>query len=773
MITISWSNLFNIYTEPLSFYQIIPDASIENTRKIENIVNGLYSIYKPISERIRFKDKKFHYQTKPLISYLILFTCDKISFHIGIPHTFTSFICQRYSTVFPNVTMLDCNDPLEQFDVNKTMQFNFVQKEEYFKSLLTDFRHSAPLPSLLATSKDIQDNDKILFEIILDPIDPSWKFTAEEMNKRYRKGQVFEKPKSVLEAVFLFFIKIIDSIFVAFDGLFEINKNEESKKLQKVHFSSHTNQKINYDGFNGFIRVLSQSDSTVKQNQFAKSVLVSLQDLTDDNELIISKKFNPKTLERKIPYFYKNIYSIKEIAIMLQLPESYLQKDYPILESIQIREINLPKELFQGGIPIGDVKYKGQVQEVSWNTKDSDVATLPIAIFGSQGSGKSEYEINYAIGALEKGQSVFVLDGIKNCEMSDKILNYLPDNFPDNKIVILDFSNIEYVVPLGWNEVKVQNLKKQSDKFLVSNHMVQQLILFLDSLVDDNAQKLSPRMKRYLNAVGLLIFSLPDTNFMDVLNCLTNYDERHKFIKQSGLSKEHKIVKELVTLDKGKDTNYSDIKGIVDRIDLLLGDYILYNLFSTKINDKINFKYFANNGYAVFCKMPQSKLSDGTIDSIMTFLISKVWLAHLMRSEDTPPYKISNVIIDEIHRYPTARKTLDKIREGRKYGLRYVFSAHKPGDFKDLLSTLKSSGSSYMLFNTSKENLRYFEEELLPFTIYDCMETKKYHSKVICNFNKEYCTFDAKVVSPIDMIRKRIDRDYLVQKCVETYGVKV
>lgn len=772
MQKISWSNFFNIYTEPLEFYQIIPDATLKNSRKIESIINAFHATKKPLIERINFKNNKVYYQKKNYISYSILFTLQKIAFYIGIPSSYSSFITQRYQTVFPETTLLQTHDPLTNFNTKNIIQFNIIQDGHFFKSLHTDFRSLAPLPSLLAISKDIQEDDKILFEILIDPLDHSWKYEAEEMLK---KGYEQEKPKNIVEYIIFFFIRIVENILSIFDNIFEIKtKDKEGVKLSnKVIYSSHTNQKISYDGFNCLIRVLSESNSIVRCEQFGKNIITALRDIADDQELIIQKKFKPKTLERKIPIFSKNIFSTKELAILIQLPEEFLQREYSIIESIQIREIKLPEQLFQDGIILGEVKYKGKLHQVTWNIKDPDVATLPIAIFGFQGSGKTEYEINYAISAIEHNQSLFVLDGIKNGELSDKILNYLPSDFPEEKIVILDFSNIDYIVPLDWNEVKIQNLKRQSDKFLVSNHLVQKLILFLDSLVDDSTQKLTPRMRRYLNAAGLLVFSLPNTTLMDVLNCLVDYEVRQNFIKESGLSEDNKIIKELLTLNKGKDTNYNDIKGIVDRLDLLLGDYILNTTFSTKnIKNNINFKYFADNGYAIFCKMPQSKLSDGTIDSLMTFLMSKIWLAHLMRSEDNPPYRITNVIVDEIHRYPTARKILDNIRETRKYGLRYVFSAHKPGDFKDLLFTLKSAGCSYMLFNTNKENLQFFEEELLPFTIKECMETRKYHAKCIVNFNKEYCTFDAKIIPPVDTFRKKTDRSYLTYKCQQIYGIK-
>ena len=764
---------FKVESDENSYIQIIPDISIENGLKNIKLVQSIYStIYKSLFERIKYANKKIIYTKRQYVSYFMVFQQDKISFHMSLPSLTENFISNRYYHTFPNITLLSCDNPLNILDLSKTMQFNFIQKEENFKSITADMRSENPIPGLLSISKDIKENDIVIFEIILDCLDLYTKEILENQRLKYVKSNNKIPTKTIADKVFSIIPFTLDTIFAVFDVLLSMKIDDDTNTI-KPTFSSYTNQKVNYDLFNGVIRVFVQSDDLVKRDQIGKSIEVCLRDIAGDNEIIIGKKLQPQNTLRKIPKFTKNIYSAKEIAALMQLPTGYYQKEYSLIQSIDTKEMNLPKQLFQDGIKIGEVKFKGNKTVVSWNIKDFDVSTLPIALFGMQGSGKSEYQINHAIQAIEKGQSIFILDGIKNCEMSHKILNYLPKDFPKEKIIILDFSNTEYIIPLNWNEIIVQNLNT-SNKLYISNHLTQQLILFLDSLVDENTQKLSPRMKRYLTSAGLLVFSLPDTTIMDVLNCLIDYDIRHKFIKQSKLSKDSKIIKELLMLDKnGNDTNFNDIKGIIDRLDLLLGDFVLNNIFSTKSNSNINFKHYADNGYAVFCLMPQSWLSDGTIDSLITFLMSKIWLAHLMRGEDTPPYRVTNVVVDEIHRYSSARKMLDNIREMRKYGLKYIISAHKPGDFKEILSTLKSAGSSYMLFNTSKENLKFFEEELQPFTIQECLETKKYHAKCIVNYDKQYCVFDSKIIPPADTTRERVDRSKLISECQQKYGVRV
>ena len=126
------------------------------------------------------------------------------------------------------------------------------------------------------------------------------------------------------------------------------------------------------------------------------------------------------------------------------------------------------------------------------------------------------------------------------------------------------------------------------------------------------------------------------------------------------------------------------------------------------------------------------------------------------------------VLVDEVHR--TSLK-FENIREMRKYGLEYVFSAHQPSDFKYILPTLKSAGCSFTLLTTTKENISYFETEIKPYTIEEVLGLKKYHGLSICNYDKQYIAFE--IVLP-DVYKKDryIDRSHLGEICAKKYGVR-
>jgi len=791
-----WLNkIIKIEHDPLSFIQIIPHYNIINGRKIDNIVDGLHSMEKSIFERVSldWENKKIIYETEKRFTYGIVIEHNKASFYLSVPSQWQNWICQRiYSTHTSSVTTLqNQEDYLNYFDENYTLEWKLKPKYKGFKSFITDYRENTPIPSILSCQKDLRPGDKILLELNCKPIDDMWKETFIKLQSDFRKGRTEGLNKNFsLFILFDLIMYVVDIIMKFIEMLLEMGdkENTEDKYIEdrvarvENKLESHSLQKVNYNGFATKIRILSQSTDPVRQEMMAKTMFNALKDIAEgaDNEfIIISKKKNQIHRPKIILNFNSHIFSTKELGQIQQLPERKWQNEYK-MEKKDIQEIPLPNQLFEGGVPIGKVTWKGETRMVYWNDVDKDVSCLPKATFAFQGYGKTEQLIRYAIESIKRKHSIFVFDGIDKCQMSTKILNYLPSDFPEEKIIVLQPCNLENVIPLSWSEVDVSSLKDISEIYKLANKLTQELILLLDSFVEDNSQKLTPRMRRYLTSASTLVFSLPGTNIIDVLDCLDDYEKRHEFIKKSGLPKRNKIVQDLLKLDnikydnKGEivevGTKDQDIKFIIDRLDLLLSDFVLRQLFLAKPNPEINFRKWADEGYCVLIQMPEEDTNVSTIDTITTFLISKLWLAMQGRKTD----RQVDVIIDEIHKLKTAKKQLDNIREHRKRRLSYFFSAHKPDDFGKMLETLKSAGASFMLLGTSRNNLEHFKYEIQPFTIEECLETKKYHAKCIINYDKEFVTFDADLNGlVVDKTEKYTDRTHIIRKCAKKYGVKL
>jgi hypothetical protein len=285
---------------------------------------------------------------------------------------------------------------------DQTIEYQIGLKNKYFTSINYDYRENVFVPSILSTIKDVQENDKALLEVILEPIDDIWKQKAVEDYDKFKKGIIEEKPKDFVDFIFSKIFGLLDSAFKFFDMLLEVKVEEDDKK-KKLQIGINkmvtpaTRNKTKYDAFATHIRILSQSEDIVRRDQIAKALSIGLGDLSEDNEFIVNKKIQTKVKihYRKIPWTSRqNILTTKEVGQLIQMPTLHWQNEYPEVENIKTQEVNLPKILFEKGIPIGEVSYKGRKAIANWNVKDKDVNSLPIMYIGTQGSGKTEAIIN-------------------------------------------------------------------------------------------------------------------------------------------------------------------------------------------------------------------------------------------------------------------------------------------------------------------------------------------------------------------------------------------
>lgn len=296
----------------------------------------------------------------------------------------------------------------------------------------------------------------------------------------------------------------------------------------------------------------------------------------------------------------------------------------------------------------------------------------------------------------------------------------------------------------------------------VETKLASELKHFLNKLANTEQQKLSDRMERFLGAAKA-VFKNPTANLYDVILCITDKDYRHKLIKDNNI--EGRIKYTLEQLDDNKEgTKTAYIAGIMDRLEALLDNEYVANCLLQKANPEINFRKWADEGYFVGIRVPKDALLDDATDLLVTYIVSKLWLAILTRysipEENRRPCFL---ILDEPHQFPTVLTELYSIiREMRKWHLGCIILAHEFGDFKSMKTLLKSAGTNYFIYNTSKETYRDLLEELSPFTLEECLKTK-WHSAIV---NMRYR--DKQICTMADMLKPQsITNNY---KPVNLYG---
>jgi hypothetical protein len=300
------------------------------------------------------------------------------------------------------------------------------------------------------------------------------------------------------------------------------------------------------------------------------------------------------------------------------------------------------------------------------------------------------------------------------------------------------------------------------EKIKNASDLAEQTAYLINALNDGMVQQLTPKMNKVLNAACMVAYTTGHIKVYDVINVLQNHVIRHEYINQAiqkGIYKLTDIkINDLLYLDelssKGKVIGTSDVKieSIMDRVDILLRNPYLELMLMSDPDDSVNFVNYMNEGKIVLIRIPENVFKKKWVkDVIMTYFMSRIWLATLIRGVQKKP-KINHVVTDEIHQVPTAAKLVsDTITEGRKYGVDYFFTCQFLKQFKTLLDGVKGAGVSYMLLaGTEKENFTFLKEESGEFMLEELLNMEKFTSFNIIKTSKGSKTFISKLPAPLE-----------------------
>lgn len=824
-------------------YNVTPDRFITEGKAVEDILYTL-SALRTFPVKIENDSGKVLYIDSNLpVHYEILYKNKNINFNYVVPEKYEDAIINTIKKVYRQASVKKIPDYFNNF--KDSYVCHFKQKKHFVYSLDVDYRENVLIEGLLNIVKNLKEDDMVLLQFSILPLSETWKNKWEAAYRKIREGEELLADESVGNLIAKGILKLEGCLISIFESLLNTDNtssyskhgdyynkvplsydyrspyygrrtttyNSKIKQLNKysesnlydgrptrpyipsyrgsydgsyggysmyANLSHNTLSKVAQDGFEMQIRMYCNS----KQNAYYYANLFSgvFKTIAGDNELQQTKITYKKGMDRSLDFMMsKPIYSTREVAMFLQLPNRRLQLDFKnnikVIENI---EVPIPKELRIKGIPLGTSSYRGEKIPVYWPTFDKHMAPMHKVITGLQRTGKSSYLANFAIEAIKVGHSVFIIDTIKNCDLANEVRDYLPKEYED-KLIILDFSNLDYLLPLAWNEIDPSQGNDNREKLKRASMIAGNYAKFLETageLKGEN-QKLTPKMLRYLSSACKIVLSLPNTTLLDVIDCLVYVDKRHEFIRKSGFSSNTRAVQDLLSLDdydkEGNliGTKLKEITGIVDRASILFNDYMLELLLSTPNNGKLDFKKWADEGKCVLIKLSERDFNRESLKTIVTLLYSKIWLSMLARGEGSS-HRLTHVILDEVHNFPQVCEMLKgNCREAAKYGLSYVFTSHLLKDLKGLLPYIKGSGANFMLFKTTKENFILMEEELLAggYSIEDCLTIKDFHTINIVNYDRDYVVFTSKVIDPAKSRFQYYDRSSLDLKHSKALGV--
>ncbi len=753
MKTISMSRYFEIKNPIYEALKIIPHSGVRNYNS-SNIAKMVADMYRGITKSIKKVERKLIVETSVKCSYIIDITKYDVSFYFIVPRQYKSIAKEKISSVWPTATILDTDMPNLKGDNITTYQLAYKNLDAF--SLAVDKKSNSTLNSVLNVLDIMEQDDRVSICYNFVPTSQySWRANCKNAHTKYIENNPIQKEFGaihVLSGILNGIITIVESIL---DGLgsdlakgspldqFKMFLSARRKEISELSVCKSNNSMIETQ-----VAIVSSSSDKDRLVSNAISVCQGYRVLDADNELIYKKAKSINLLD----YKYHGIEAIKtstdECQNFLQLPGRELLEQHKI-NHVNILETRIPEELLNGYIRIGKSTYKGNTVQ-TYTSPDKEISNLPMVFVGPMGAGKTFQNLQYAKDVIAADEGLIVIDYIKNCDLANAIEKIVPKD----KLIVLDLSKEECLQAFAFNEFKVKGNTAYDKLKCTSNHQ-QEITALIDAVCIGDP--LSGQMRKFFTSAADIVLINDNMALSDVIDCLEDYNKRHEFI--DNVPEEYKIylqskINTLIELDETDKkageivgTKYTKIEHILDRVNVLRETFEMMIMYNKPVTNNLDFAKAMDEGKVILIKMRADDFRSEHVKNVLvTFFISKIWLACNIRNSDND-LKKCHVLLDEIFQAPTAFKPLRLIlKQCRKFRLRLVFTAQMLGDLGELSDGLKSAGASYVLMQKSdKENFKYLEREFAQhgFTIEDLLNLQRYHSLNLICYSDKYAAYEA------------------------------
>lgn len=626
-----------------------------------------------------------------------------------------------------------------------------------------------PISSILNTVDELQEGDTARLSFSLEP-EPrkKWSKNSQWTLEKMKKGKVPQRAnfniKKLMPLVQTGFAAIANEVndfvtdtFQAIDNMFfaSSKKFNHGKVIEKGYgledeinarkLSAASLEKANLPVFRTHIHAMSN-------NEFALETLtMALGEVAGDNELQARK-----VKEYKIPKFDPdvNLISTDELSkICLQMPSSDLQRRYAEELSVKRRvEADIPAAVRnEKNLLIGHAEYKDQSIPIYLPCDQKEEFYCGYTFIGKQGSGKDNAIQNFVYhGAMHQNISFVVTDWI--CQEGHKgMADGIRDLLPPEKIIDLDLSNEDHIIPMDLTEV-IQKLGRKG-----ASRFGDEMIDFL------NVEGLA-RSSRYLREAakasgGSLynmkrIFEEPD------------YREQvqHRLIDQGNI----RLAQEI--------ENWGELDGKIDavlnRLSMFFGNDTLHDIFAQQPKKEVDFSKWLAEGKTIIIRMPKRKL--GNAAKVLAHWVTlKVFMTRLLMTEAEKERSGCFMIFNEPEQVESKgmSELMGRIAtEGRKERLGSIFAFHHwnklPSHLQD---NLIAGGVNMFLFaNDHKDTFKRAEERLQPtFTLEQALQTPKHYAIAVLNTKEPLPAFLVHMLPPI---KERYDNSNLTLQNAKRYG---
>lgn len=760
--TIAWSDFFQTQQNKMVVYRIIPHSNVtNNTRRLWKAIYKMYEMYESPGTRLERDGLRFVYREKDLFWFDVIFKQEdgqkKIEFYVSTSEYQATKLKRKLENKM-SVTIKEAS--LEQIQVPE--ENTIVQELKYLKHDIFSLNTNAneqktPIAAVMNTIDELQfDGDFARLSICNEAENrQKWIKNASWAYEKLSKGKVPQRAtinsRMVLgaskQALGGFVNEVNFLITDLFNALantfFKSNKSYEKGKvvdkpfsledeINARHISNASREKLNNPVFKSHIRIAAHSQDRLTRETISETLSLSCSEIADNNELH-GVKINIKSRKKEVIQELNtlhlskrtkmngnvNLISTDEMAkLAMQMPTAELQRRYEEALSVKKRtETDIPNVLCDSnGIHLGESELKDKKIPIYFPVKNPDELYRGYTFIGGQGNGKDTAIKNWVVdGCLNHGISAIIPEVI--VEAGERgMADGIRDALPADKIIDIDLSDENYIVPMDLTEVITKLGRKGASRFA-------------DEVTDffGDMEKMA-RSKRYLKAAA----KAAGGSLFNIKRIIEDEGFRISVIEQLLQEGNKRLAEELLSWGTNEELG-SKADAVLNRLDDFFGNDTLFDIFSQDPKKEVDFAKWMQEGKVVIIRIPNRKLGELASKTLVHWITLKTFMTRMLMSKEEQKNGCF-MVFNEPEQYATEglTKLMGRIgTEGRKerFGALYAFH-HWNKLPKTLQENLQGGGVQQILF--SNDHIGTFElsqHRLEPtITIDDAARLPRFHA---------------------------------------------
>jgi len=708
-------------------YRITPHADVTNNNKrLWRAIYKMYEMYESIGSRRERSRFKFTYREKDYFWFDVVFRQvngrKTIEFYVATSEfqaaKLKRKIENKMSVTFSEASVEDLRVPTE----NTVVQELRYLKHDIFSLNTASNDVKTPISNVLSVIDELQyDGDVARLSVCNEAESRNkWVRNAQWAYEKASNGKVPQRAtisgrrvgnalKVGVAAVINEINDLVTDVFEAFNNaFFKSDKAVEKKPVIKKAYSLEdeigttrlNREKGNTPVFKSHMRIAAHSHDRLTRDSMAESLTLSLQDLTDTNEL---HGFKVTQNGRRIKVLNElntlqltaitrhdpnvNLVSTDEMSkLALMMPNRELQRKYADALNVKKRvEVDIPLAMRDtNGIYLGIAEVKDEKIPIYMPVDKPDNFYRGYTFIGGQGAGKDTAIINWVVeGNTKHGIGFIIPDAIVE-EGSRGMADGIRDALPPENVIDLNMYDNDFIPPMDLTEVIGALGRSGASRFA-------------DEMIDFMQIDGMNRSERYLTDAA----KASGGSLYAIKRIIEDEDYRTERIEQLIAEGNTRLANDLLQWGDNSALG-SKCDAILSRLNRFFGNDRLYDIFAQDPLKELDFAKWMREGKVVIIRVPNGRgLGEMAVRTLVHWITLKAFMTRLLMSKAEQENGCF-IVFNEPEQYESEglTKLMGRIgTEGRKERLGSLYAFHHWNKLSpSLQENLQGGGVQQFLF---------------------------------------------------------------------------